>query len=152
MFIREMKPSDQAVFLEMMEAFYSSDAVLHAIPRPQMERVFQDSIDGGPYIQGFLFETDEGEAAGFVLLSHGYSTEAGGECIQIEDLYVQPQYRGMGMAKECFAYLLKRFPQASRFRLEAEPGNANAIKLYKRLGFEAIGYAQMILEPGEGNS
>lgn len=34
--------------------------------------------------------------------------------------------------------------KAARLRLEAEPDNTGAIRLYKRLGFEELPYKQLI--------
>ena len=38
---------------------------------------------------------------------------------------------------------------AARYRLEIEPDNTRAEKLYKSAGFEELGYKQLVMDIGE---
>ncbi|WP_331836964.1 GNAT family protein [Erysipelothrix piscisicarius] len=55
-------------------------------------------------------------------------------------------YRGQGLGTEALSILMDAFPDVVRFRLEVTPSNKGAKKLYERLGFEFLGYEQMILD------
>lgn len=144
--IRGFTAQDRADFLSMMDEFYHSNAVLHPIPKECMERCFAACIQGGPYLKGYLFEEDN-MPAGFALVSTGFSTEAGGLCVQLEDLYVRAEFRGKGIGKQFFTFLRQNCPAGTRrLRLEVEPENENAIRLYQRLGFQTLPYLQMILD------
>lgn len=57
-----------------------------------------------------------------------------------------PEFRGNGLGKEFFDYLETEYKSVSRFRLELEPGNEKAERLYRRLGFEPLDYRQMVKE------
>lgn len=50
---------------------------------------------------------DKGEEVGFALFFHNFSTFLGRAGIYLEDLFVKPEYRGMGYGK----YLLKTLAQ-----------------------------------------
>ena len=143
--IRKMTSADHDVFLNMMDTFYHSEAVLHTIPRSTMERCFRDACDdGNPFVDGYILD-DNGAIAGFALVAKGYSTEAGGICVQIEDLYLDEAFRGRGLGRELFEYLQRTYAGvARRLRLEVECSNTEAQRLYKRLGFKELPYMQMV--------
>ena len=94
-----------------------------------------------------LLEQD-GEAAGYGLLSLKYSHEAGGLELWVEELYVRPAFRGRGLGHEFFAWLrgLVAAEHIRRIRLETEPENERAAALYARMGFSPLGYCQMFRE------
>ena len=96
-------------------------------------------------IQDFFEEN--GTAIGYSMLAISYSTEFGGICVWIEDLYMKPQYRGKGVGTAFFAFLESEYgKKAVRFRLEVEGGNAGAIAMYKKSGFSVTPYVQMTKE------
>ncbi len=146
--IRVLAASDCELFQQMMSEFYNSDAVLHPLSPDKIRSCFNDCINGCAYLRIYIIEVD-GTPAGFSNLSIGYSTEAGGICIQIEDLYIRPEFRGRGfgrsfierVCKEAFDHL-----DVKRIRLEVESKNSGAIKLYESLGFTRLDYSQMIIE------
>lgn len=78
-----------------------------------------------------------------------YSGEAGGLVVWLEELYIRESYRGAGLGGEFLQYMERQFPQAARFRLEAEADNAGAMRLYTRNGYEILPYIQMIKEKTE---
>ena len=94
-----------------------------------------------------LLEQD-GETAGYGLLSLKYSHEAGGLELWVEELYVRPAFRGHGLGHEFFAWLrgLSAAEHIRRIRLETEPENERAAALYARMGFSPLGYCQMFRE------
>ena len=46
---RQTEKSDKGAFLELMNEFYHSSAVLHPLPYENMERCFDDSVNKSPY-------------------------------------------------------------------------------------------------------
>ena len=52
---------------------------------------------------------------------------------------------GRGMGKAFFGELPTLIP-AARYRLEIEPDNARAEKLYRAMGFDVLEYKQMVLD------
>ncbi len=94
------------------------------------------------YIECFIFE-HEGETAGYALIAKTFSPEAGGVVVWIEELYVREGFRGKGLGKAFFAYMEQNY-NVSRYRLEVEPDNVRAKKLYSALGYKKLPYEQMI--------
>ena len=114
MTIRKLLYEDRKTFLEMMQEFYNSNAVLHTLPLTVMERCFNDATGSCPFIEGYIFTSKEGVNFGFALVSKGYSTEAGGICIQIEDLFIRPEFRGCGAGKSFLQYLENTYKNSAR--------------------------------------
>ena len=92
----------------------------------------------------FLFE-DNSLAIGFAIVTIGYSSEAGGLSVWIEDVYLRESYRGMGLGSKFITSIENEFKgKAKRLRLEVEEDNEKAIRLYQKQGFEFLPYMQMI--------
>lgn len=139
---RKITGEDRDVFLKLSEEFYNSDAVLKPVPRDFHIALFDELMRSDAYAECYLFEEDE-RVVGYAQLSKSYSREAGGKVIWIEELYIIPQYRGMGIATGFFEWIHKR-EDTARFRLEVEPENEAAVRLYKRMGYRFLDYKQMI--------
>lgn len=142
--IRPMQTSDRSEVLEMMKVFYASDALLIHPSDESLSKMLDDCLSGGPYIEGYVFEND-GQIAGYGILAKSYSTEACGLCIWIEDIYVKPNHRGKGLGSSFLSFVEDHYRHsAARIRLEAEPDNSRAIEVYRKAGFEELGYTQLI--------
>lgn len=138
--IRKISSGDRELYMQMTGEFYNSDAVIHPIPEEYRENTFDELIRSDVYAECYIFE-ENGSAAGYALTAKTYSQEAGGLVIWLEELYVRPEYRSHGIGKQFFEYLTNL--HAARFRLEVEPDNLRAVKLYDKLGFEDLPYMQM---------
>ena len=142
--IRKITKEDRALFVQLMDEFYHSPAVLHPIPEQVYAEVFEEMTSSDRYVLGYILEV-EGQAAGYALLSKGFSTEVGGQEIWVEEVYIREAFRSHGLGLSLFTYLEETFRgTVRRLRLEVEPDNTRAIELYRRLGFEVLGYTQMI--------
>ncbi len=147
--IRSMEQKDKKEVLAMMRVFYDSPAVFHTSSDEVLKRDVEDCLNDMPFVEGFVFE--EGSAlAGYAMISKGYTTEYGGLCIWLEDLYIKPEYRRQGLGSALFGYLEERYPEAVRFKLEVERENEGAIKTYERSGYGISPYFEMTKEMGEG--
>lgn len=95
-----------------------------------------------------LFQGDT--PVGYGLLSRSFSPEAGGPVVWVEELYIRPQARGAGLGSAFFSWLEQTLP-AARYRLEVEPDNLGAIRLYRRKGYAPLPYLQMVRDfpPGD---
>ncbi len=166
---RPVCEGDREEFLAMSREFYASDAVLHPIPEGYHERAFAELLRSDVYAECYLFEENNGNGKkggncenngsngnkenngnkeskkiiGFALLAKMYSREAGGLCIWLDELYLREGYRGQGIGSEFFAFLEKTHP-AERYRLETDPENESAQRLYHRRGYRDLPYLQMI--------
>ena len=131
--------------LDMFDEFYHSPGVLHAVPKSHFERTLNEVYSGSPFIDCYIFEQD-GKAVGYGQLSLTYSNEAGGICVWIEEIYVRPAFQGKGLGSEFLNFVKNEYKNAARLRLEIEPDNDGARKLYRRMGFSELEYQSMIID------
>lgn len=146
MLIRKMEPKDEETVLDMMRVFYQSPAVLIHSPEEIQRKSIADCLAGSPYLEGYVFETEAG-LAGYSFVAKGYSTEAGGLNIQIEEVYIRPEARDQGIGGAFLDYLAAQYRGiAARLRLEVEAENDRAMALYQKHGFQKLPYLQMVRE------
>ena len=143
--IRAMQLKDMEEVVGMMRVFYDSPAVIHAAPDEILRQDVKDCVGDCPYIEGYIFE-EKGEIIGYSMISKSYTTEYGGLCIWIEDLYFKEGSRGKGYAGEYFAFLEQKYKDAVRFKLEVEKENEAAVASYKKNGYEVSEYFLMTKE------
>ncbi len=125
-----------------MKTFYSSDAVLTNGSDEIFENDIKACVSDCAYAEGYVFK-DGSEYLGYAMIAKSFSTEFGKPCIWIEDLYIEPLYRGKGIGKEFFKTIFRKYPDVI-FRLEVEKENQGALKLYQKCGFDIIPYLEMI--------
>lgn len=142
--MRRITPDDRALYLRMAHDFYRSEAVLHPVPDDHLARAFDEMMRSEDYLLGLIFEMDNAPA-GYALLAKTYSQEAGGPCVWIDEIYILPEFRCRGLGKAFFAQLCAIAP-AARYRLEIEPDNLRAERLYKSAGFKELGYKQLVMD------
>lgn len=141
---RRLTKNDRDVYLALTRQFYASDAVLHPVPEENFMRTFSEVTGGGPYADCFLFE-ENGEAAGYALLSFHYSNEAGGLVVWLEEAFMTEKFRSRGLMSAFFAFLETEYKEKCvGLRLEVEPSNARAMRLYEKWGFTPLNYSQMV--------
>jgi len=82
-----------------------------------------------------------GRAIGYVVLSLGFSIEHGGRDGFIDDLYLVPAARGIGLGRALLAFAVAEAERLGirMLHLEVEPGNDRAYDLYRRNGFAESG-------------
>ncbi len=140
--IRNIRKEDKEKVIEMMTVFYASPAVSTNGSREIFEADVDACIQNGPYLEGFVFE-DGDEIQGYAMIAKSFSTEFGKPCVWLEDIYIKEKHRGRGIAAEFFKWLFDNNKNAV-IRLEAEEDNERAVKVYKKAGFEALPYLEMI--------
>ncbi|HPA51378.1 MAG TPA: GNAT family N-acetyltransferase [Thermoanaerobaculia bacterium] len=88
-----------------------------------------------PYVEVLLAEVD-GAPAGFALFFHSYSTFLTKPGLYLEDLFVVPERRGLGLGRRLLAELARLAVERGCGRLEWSvlKWNAPAIGFYERLG------------------
>jgi len=139
--IRRMTEQDREEVLAMMRVFYTSPAVFS----DGSEEIYNADIDycvgESPFLEGYIFEENE-TMQGYAMVAKSFSTEFGKPCMWVEDLYMKPEYRGLGIGSQFFRFLEEKYPEAL-FRLEVEAENERAVKVYEKCGFEVLPYMEM---------
>ena len=145
MIINDITAADRDEFIAMETDFYNSPAVLHEVERENFVKTFDRLMAGSPFVRCLFFrDENSGAVLGYALLAFSYSNEAGGDVVWVDELYVKSEYRSMGIGNRFFDFLSNEYKGFARFSLETEPDNDGAKRLYKRMGFEPLGYSQMI--------
>ena len=143
---RPITSQDREAYLAMTSAFYSTDAVMHPIPRSHMEATFEELMRRDTYAAAYICE-EQDTILGYALLAKTFSQEAGGTVLWVEELFIKEAYRGKGYGKQFFEYLLSSLPaDVKRVRLEVERDNTAAVRMYEYFGFSFFEYDQMALE------
>jgi GNAT superfamily N-acetyltransferase len=76
----------------------------------------------------------EGRPVGYALLVFYWSNERGGDILHLDELYVQPEYRKMGIASALIAHLAA-WDEIVALQLETTPGNEEARAFFRKQGF-----------------
>jgi len=81
-----------------------------------------------------------GEAVGFALFFHSYSTFLGKRGLYLEDLFVVPEARGKGIGKALLVHLAKIAIErdCARFEWSVLDWNQPAIEFYRSIGAVAM--------------
>lgn len=87
-----------------------------------------------------LFAVVDGKEVGFALFFHNFSTFLGRAGIYLEDLYVEPAFRGQGIGKGLIKQLARIAVERGCGRLEwwCLDWNQSSIDFYRSLGAEAM--------------
>ena len=104
-----------------------------------------------PAAEVLIGEVD-GEAAGFALFFHNFSTFLGKRGLYLEDLFVRPAARGAGLGKHLMAALARIAVQrdCGRFEWSVLDWNMPAIGFYRRIG--AVGMDEWTVQRLEGEA
>ena len=145
--IRKITSEDRDFFIAASKAFYASAAVAHDVPASYHLTTFEELMNSEVYQSGYILAVD-GVSAGYALVSKTFSREAGGTVWWLEELYILPEYRGKGLGRSYFDFIEKAAAEngVRRLRLEVEPDNTRAAKLYSDLGYKPLNYSQMLKE------
>lgn len=132
---RPATTADGDALVTMMAEFYAEAGF--PVDRQRAVRVFGDLIADDRFGHAWILEAD-GEPAGYVVVTLGYSIEYGGVDAFLDDLFVRPAFRGMGLGRVAVntarAYCESRGVRA--MHLEVDRANAAAQRLYRSAGFE----------------
>ena len=77
-----------------------------------------------------------GQPAGFALFFHNFSTFLGQRGLYLEDLFIRPQFRGLGLGRRLMVHLAQLAVErdCGRFEWSVLDWNTPAIDFYRELG------------------
>ncbi|GAB4127035.1 MAG: GNAT family N-acetyltransferase [Raineya sp.] len=131
--IREGRAEDVGVLLDLIKEL----ALYEKAPQEVInttEAMLQDGFGEKPIFK-FWLAWQGSQAVGMAVVYFRYSTWKG-KCLYLEDLYIQPAYRKMGIGEKFFD-VLKKFAQAERCQRitwQVLEWNEAAINFYKKIG------------------
>ena len=132
--IRFAQPRDVGLILEFIRELSVYEKLDHLVVADEAwihRTLFEDS----PGAETLIAEW-EGEAAGFALFFHNYSTFLARKGLYLEDLFVRPAFRNQGIGKALLERLaaLARERRCGRMEWSVLDWNEPAIAFYEGLG------------------
>lgn len=136
---RPARPADTDLLVAFCRALYLEDPSPHA-PGPEAIRRTLEAFGREPGRGRVLVLEEAGAVHGYALLASYWSNERGGEVLFVDELYVEPVWRGRGRATALVEALFVGTPtlwpgDPVALALEVTPSNPRARALYTRLGF-----------------
>ncbi len=100
------------------------------------EAILRESLFGAGGGAECLIARVQGQAAGFALFFHNFSTWLGRRGLYLEDLFVQPAFRGHGVGKALLTHLagIAVARDCGRFEWQVLDWNQSARDFYEKLG------------------
>ncbi len=132
--IRKARKSDVPLILHFIKELANYEKLLHEVTATV--ELLEANLFGKKSVAEVVIASFEGNAVGFALYFHNFSTFVGKPGIYLEDLYVSPEYRGKGFGKILLKYLANLAVERDCGRLEwwVLDWNESAIDFYKSLG------------------
>ncbi len=136
--IRTATAADVPQILAFIRALAAYERAPDAVEATE-EGLLRDGFGPQPFYR-CLIAADDGQPAGFALYFFNYSTWLGRPGIYLEDIFVQPAFRGRGIGKA----LLKQVAAAAlaqgckRLQWEVLDWNTPAIDFYRAMGAEFL--------------
>lgn len=136
--IRKASDEDVSVILGLVKELSVYERLSHKVYAT--EELFKKYGFGeNPYFHSLIvdyFENDKTVPVGFALYFFTYSTFEGKPTLYLEDLFVKPAYRGMGMGKQFLTNLAKIALEKGCARMEwaVLDWNEPSINFYKSIG------------------
>ena len=131
--IRPATPADLLLIASLIRALAEYEKLAEEVRFD--EAVLGEKLFGPrPYAEVLVGEVD-GEAQGFALFFHNFSTFEGRPGIYLEDLFVRPEARGCGLGKALLGELARIAVERDCARLElwVLDWNESSIGFYKSL-------------------
>jgi ribosomal protein S18 acetylase RimI-like enzyme len=142
---REATLADLDIVLGMMPIYYAHDHLV--FERSKAEAALRDFLSSPSHGKLWLVsEVEGGPAIGYAVVAYGFSFEAGGREAFIDELFVLDEFRGRGLGSATLEHAAKDARRAGvrALRLEVTATNADAGRLYRRLGFEDLGRSLLV--------
>ncbi len=132
--VRAASAEDVPLILTFIKELAEYERLSHVVVAT--EESLRRWLFGEQLVAEVLIAEHGGEAAGFALFFHNFSTFLGKPGIYLEDIYVRPGFRGRGMGKAMLARLARLARERCCGRLEWSvlDWNAPAIAFYRSLG------------------
>jgi GNAT superfamily N-acetyltransferase len=133
--IRQAEARDAATILRLIRGLADYEKLLHEVRASEAD-ILRDGFGATPRFECLLAEV-EGAAVGFSLFFHNYSTFEGRAGLYLEDIYVEPGARGLGIGRKLMARLAAIALERGCARFDFWVLHWNQTRdFYHRLGFE----------------
>lgn len=130
--------TDVPLLVTLMREFYAEAAF--ELPTAQAARTFERLLSA-PELGAIWLMQSDGEPAGFVVLTVAFSMEYGALRGFVDDLFVAPRFRRLGLATAGLAAVKRSCAErgVSALLVETSLANDPAMHTYRKSGFEENG-------------
>ncbi len=141
---RPFVPADEQKFCEMARTYHDSGVFELTVTEKNFHDTFKAIMDKSPFIDGFMLERD-GRQIGYALVCIMYANEAGGLIMNVDELYIDPEYNSREMRQEFVNWFENHYKDTcSLYRLELAGGDEQSIEYYESKGYELLRYYQVL--------
>ena len=136
--IRPATEADAATILGLIRELAQYERLAHEVTATEND--LHASLFGvHPDAEVVLAETD-GRVVGYALFFHNYSTFHCKRGLYLEDLFVEPEFRGRGIGKQLLSHLARLAIRrgCARFEWAVLDWNESAIGFYRSVGAEPM--------------
>lgn len=136
--LRSPTPADTPNIFQLIQGLAEYEKLAHAVTG-SADLLHEHLFGDRPKAEVILAEV-EGTTVGFALFFYTYSTFLTKPGLYLEDLFVQPEYRGLGIGKALLSKLAQRAVEQDCGRLEWSvlDWNEPAIGFYQRMGADVL--------------
>lgn len=136
--------SEQVALL--IQALYAEDAGPKPMTLDKIYGTFEVFLNQ-PSLGQILVVKHETNVIGYAILVNFWSNEFGGIILNIDEIYIQPDWRGRGIGTKLITYFAQtKFCNCVALELVVNPENVLAKKLYQKLGFKKYGNETLLMD------
>ena len=136
--IRTARPEDAALVFEFIRGIADYEKLTHELVATEQD--IRAALAGDQPRVEVLLADWAGQPAAFALFFHNFSTFVGRRGLDLEDLYVKPEFRAKGIGKRLLLELVRlaRDRKCGRMEWVALDWNQPAIDFYDKLGAKQL--------------
>lgn len=136
--IRQACEADVPLLLSFIRRLAEYEKLAHEVRAT--EEVLQDSLFGNRRVAEAVLAYAGDVPAGFAVFFHNFSTFTGRPGVYLEDLFVDPEYRGSGIGKALLGYLegVARERGCGHLQWAVLKWNQSAIDFYEKRGAQPL--------------
>ncbi len=149
---RKFEDTDRMAVVSMIQDFYNDDPSGKNKTEEDIYKTFE-VFEKHPDYGSIMIFNEGNRVVGYCIIVNFYSNEYGGLILNIDELYIIPEYRGKGISTDFVRYLKERKDiEFVAMELEVLPYNARALKLYEKLGFMKSDRSYLMLKKNKVES
>lgn len=128
-------PADAGLILSLIRELAEYEKLAHEVEATE-DRLRQSLFGDAPVARAVVARTADGTPAGFALYFFNFSTFVGKPGLYLEDLFVRPEFRRLGLGRLLLAHLAKIAVDRGCGRMEwaVLDWNEQALRVYRSIG------------------
>ena len=133
LYFRFATRADVPVILQLVRELAEFEKLLDQVTAE--EAVLAEALFGGRRVAEVVLAELKNEPVGFAVFFHNFSTFLGRAGLYLEDLYVRPHARGLGVGRWLISFVAKIAVErkCGRFEWSVLDWNTHALDFYRRL-------------------